>query len=76
MGRPAKPDDERSHLFPDTRRKIIPLASEASNYHDVEEFESGELFGREQSCKIFLDTLYQSGEKHTKLPQHYQMAQN
>jgi hypothetical protein len=27
-----------------------------------------------QGCQIFLDTIYQNGEKYTKLPQHYQMA--
>jgi hypothetical protein len=27
-----------------------------------------------QGCQIFLATIYQNGEKHTKLPQNYQMA--
>jgi hypothetical protein len=28
-----------------------------------------------QDCQIFLGAMYQSGEKHTKLPQDYQMAE-
>jgi hypothetical protein len=28
----------------------------------------------DQGCQIFLDTIYQNGEKYTKFPQHYQMA--
>jgi hypothetical protein len=34
----------------------------------------GGLSGREQGCQIFLDTIYQNGEKYTKLPLNYQMA--
>jgi hypothetical protein len=28
----------------------------------------------DQGCQIFLDTVYQSEIKYTKLPQHYQMV--
>jgi hypothetical protein len=29
-----------------------------------------------QGCQVFLDTIYQHGEKYTKLPLNYQMAKN
>jgi hypothetical protein len=28
--------------------------------------------GCRQGCQIFLDTIYQKGGKHNRLPQHYQ----
>jgi hypothetical protein len=37
---------------------------------------SSEKRGQKQGCQIFLDTIYQNGGKHTKLPPNFQIAKN
>jgi hypothetical protein len=45
----------------------MPLSNKKRPLEENEDFQA-----LEQGCQIFLDSIYQNGEKYTKMPQNYQ----